>query len=325
MPAAKSPFLDSIIRFMRVRSYSERSIDTYIYWIRYFIVHQGKRHPSQMGDNEVEAFLSFLANDRRVTPATQKIALNALSFLYNKFLQQPLGDVSQFRRANKQGKLPVVLTRQEVKQLFSHLSGYQLLIASIMYGSGLRRLEAVRLRVQDIDFDHLQIQVWNGKGSKHRLTTLAPELVEPLKHQVEQVRLYLGEDRRNGQFAGVYLPYALARKYPSAAKSPGWQYLFPATRLSFEPGTTHLRRHHLDESAVNKFVRAASQMARIQKQVTSHTLRHSFATHLLESGADIRTVQEQLGHHDVRITEKYTHVLNRGAYGVRSPFSDLPD
>ena len=158
MPATKSPFLDSIIRFMRVRSYSKRSIDTYIYWIRYFIVHQSKRHPTEMGDNEVEAFLSFLANDRRVTPATQKIALNALSFLYNKFLQQPLGDVSQFRRAKKQGKLPVVLTRREVKQLFSHLSGYQLLIASIMYGSGLRRLEVVRLRVQDIDFEGIEQQ-----------------------------------------------------------------------------------------------------------------------------------------------------------------------
>ena len=193
----------------------------------------------------------------------------------------------------------------------------------MLYGSGLRRIEAIRLRVKDLDFDHLQVQVWNGKGFKHRLTTLAPELVPRLKDQIERVKLNLREDKLNQQYAGVWMPDALARKSPNASYSPACQYLFPASRLSFEPGTQNLRRHHIDESSINKSIKFAVVKAGIDKQVSSHTLRHSFATHLLESGADIRTVQEQLGHQDVKITEIYTHVLKRGARGVRSPFSDL--
>jgi integron integrase len=308
---------------MIVRGYSKRTIDTYLYWIKYFIVFHKKRHPSEMHDIEVEQFLTFLAADRRVAISTQKIALNALAFLYNKFLEKPLGDVSKFRRSVKQAKLPIVLTRAEIASLFKYFNGVPLLIASMLYGSGLRRIECARLRVKDLDFDHLQVQVWNGKGFKHRLTTLAPELVPRLKDQIEQVKLILKEDKLNKQFAGVWMPGALARKHPKASFSPSWQYLFPATRLTFEPGSANLRRHHVDESGINKAIKMAAVEAGIEKLVSSHTLRHSFATHLLESGADIRTVQEQLGHQDVKITEIYTHVLNRGAKGVRSPFSDL--
>ena len=320
-----SPFLQSIADFMSVRRYSKRTINSYLYWIKYFIVFHGKRHPTEMHDAEVEQFLTFLATQRGVAIATQKIALNALAFLYNRFLKDPLGDVSQFRRVRRQAKLPTVLTRSEVNALLKHLQGSHSLLASLLYGSGLRRIEAVRLRVKDLDFNHLQIQIWNGKGYKHRLTTLAPELVNALKEQVGRVRELLTDDLENEQYAGVWMPDALGRKNPAAARSLGWQYLFPSANLSFEPGTRILRRHHVDESGINRAIRAAAKQAEIPKHVTSHTLRHSFATHLLESGADIRTVQEQLGHHDVTTTEIYTHVLKRGAHGVRSPFSDLPD
>jgi integron integrase len=318
-----SPFLYSITDYMTVRRYSKRTIDSYIYWIKYFIIYHQKRHPDEMHDAEVVEFLTHLARDRSVSIATQKIALNALAFLYNKFLNKPLDDVSQFRRVRKQPKIPTVLTRQEVASLMSHLQGTQRLVGSLLYGSGLRRIEVVRLRVKDIDFDHLRIQVWNGKGFKHRLTTLAPELVPTLKTQIDRVRVLLSEDLQNTQYAGVYMPDALDRKHPKAGVSLGWQYLFPSANLSFQPGTRKLRRHHIDESGVNRSIKTAAQRAGIGKQVTSHTMRHSFATHLLESGADIRTVQEQLGHADVKITEIYTHVLNRGAFGVRSPLSDL--
>lgn len=323
MTPNRSPFLDSIFRYMTVRRYTKRTIDTYLYWIKYFILFNQKRHPADMHDFEVEQFLTYLAVDKTVAIATQKIALNALAFLYNKFLEKPLGDVSQFRRTRKQAKLPVVLNKSEIQALLTQLEGLPLLIASMLYGSGLRRIEAVRLRVKDLDFDHFEVQVWNGKGTKHRLTTLAPELVPRLKNQINRVKVFLEDDLQNNQFSGVFMPDALGRKYPKAPFSLGWQYLFPSDRLSFDPGTRNLRRHHIDESNVNKFIKSASNNAKIQKQVTSHVLRHSFATHLLESGADIRTVQEQLGHQDVKMTEIYTHVLKRGAKGVRSPFSDL--
>ena len=318
-----SPFLQSLADYMAVRRYSKRTISTYLYWIKYFIVYHQKRHPRDMHGGEVEAFLTHLAVQRKVSIATQKIALNALAFLYNRFLEKPLGDVSEFRRVRRQVKLPTVLTRDEVNGLLSHLRGTHWLVASLLYGSGLRRIEAVRLRVKDLDFDHLQIRVWNGKGFKHRLTTLAPELVVPLKTHIEQVRLLLVDDLENRLYKGVWMPDALGRKYPKAARSLGWQYLFPSANLSFEPGIRNLRRHHVDESGVNRAIRNAAGQAGIEKQVTSHSLRHSFATHLLERGVDIRTVQEQLGHQDVTMTEKYTHVLKRGAMGVRSPFSDL--
>jgi integron integrase len=308
---------------MAVRRYSSRTIRSYLYWIRYFIVFHDKRHPEAMGGPEVVEFLTHLAVQKKVSIATQKIALNALAFLFNRVLQQPLGNLGEFNRAKRERKLPTVLNRLEVGQLLSGLSGLPLLLASLLYGSGLRRVEAVRMRIKDIDFDHHQLQVWNGKGRHHRLTTLAPELVPPLQAQIDRVQLQLREDSRHRHYAGVWMPDALARKYREAARSLGWQYLFPAARLAIDPQSGLLRRHHIDESNINRALRRAAQQAGIEKQVTSHTLRHSFATHLLESGADIRTVQEQLGHQDVKTTEIYTHVLKRGARGVRSPLSDL--
>ena len=320
---SSSPFLNSIREFMLVRRYSRRTIDSHLYWIKYFIVFNKKKHPQEMGDNEVKAFLTHLAVQRNVAAATQGIALNALVFLYNKVLEKPLNQIGDFKRSSRQRKLPTVLTRDEVSALLSQLDGVHLLMVSILYGSGLRRMELVRLRVKDVDLDNLQIQVWNGKGFKHRLVTLAPELKEAIIRQKSRVKALLEEDCLYPEYAGVWVPDALARKYPSAPKNLGWQFLFPSSRLSYEPGTRNLRRHHFDETNVNKILRTASQKAGIEKQVGSHTLRHSFATHLLQSGADIRTVQQQLGHADVKTTEIYTHVLKQGAYGVKSPLSTL--
>jgi integron integrase len=318
-----SPFLNSIFDFMSVRRYSKRTIKSYLYWIKYFIVFHEKRHPEGMGAFEVEQFLTYLAVTRKVSVSTQKIALNALAFLYNRVIKQPLGELGDFNRARTPAKLPVVLTRNEMAQLLRNLTGISQLVASLLYGSGLRRNEVVRLRVKDLDFDHHQLQVWNGKGNYHRLTTLAPELVPRLKVQIDRVKMYLKEDSQLPQYAGVWMPDALARKYREATRTLGWQYLFPSPRLSVDPGTGELRRHHIHEANINRDLKRAANLSGIEKQVSSHTLRHSFATHLLESGADIRTVQEQLGHQDVKTTEIYTHVLKRGARGVRSPLSDL--
>lgn len=323
MPRTSSPFLDSISRFMLTNRYSKRTIQSYLYWIKFFINYHKKRHPSEMGGAEIEQFLTYLAVERKVAAATQGLALNSLAFLYNKFLAKPMGNVGNFRRSSIQAKLPVVLARSEVQKLLAQLSATPLLMASLLYGSGLRRIEVVRLRVRDVDFDQLQLRIWFGKGFKHRITTLAPELLPVLKRHIVKVAHLLEEDRQNLGYKGVWLPDALGRKYPSASLSLQWHYLFPSTVLSVEPGTANLRRHHIDESALNKFIRKAAATAQIGKEVTCHTLRHSFATHLLESGADIRTVQEQLGHQDVKTTEIYTHVLKRGARGVRSPLSDL--
>lgn len=318
-----SPFLDSISDFMSVRRYSKRAIRSYLYWIRFFIVFNKMRHPNEMGAAEVEQFLTHLAVARTVSISTQKIALNALAFLYNRVLEQPLGNLGEFNRASRPRNLPVVLTRFEVARLLQNMTGIPLLVTSLLYGSGLRRTEAVRLRVKDIDFDHHQLQVWNGKGCHHHLTTLAPELAALLQTQIERVRMQLREDSQHQYYAGVWMPDALERKYREAGKTLGWQYLFPSSRLAIDPDSDQLRRHHIDESNINRSIKQAAFDAGIEKHVTSHTLRHLFATHLLESGADIRTVQEQLGHRDVKTTEIYTHVLKRGARGVRSPLSDL--
>ncbi len=318
-----SPFLNSISDFMMVRRYSKRTIRSYLYWIRYYIVFCSMRHPEDMGAIEVEQFLTHLAVARSVSISTQKVALNALAFLYNRVLDQPFGTLGEFNRSRKARNLPVVLSRGEVSQLLRFMTGTSHLVASLLYGSGLRRSEAIRLRVKDIDFDHHQLQVWNGKGHHHRLTTLAPELVPSLQVQIEKVRMLLKQDSVLSQYSGVWMPNALARKYQQAGKTLGWQYLFPSLRLSIDPDSGLVRRHHIDESNVNRALKQAALKAGIEKHVTSHALRHSFATHLLESGADIRTVQEQLGHQDVKTTEIYTHVLKRGARGVRSPLSDL--
>lgn len=320
---SSSPFLQTIYEHMLVRRYSKRTIKAYLHWIKFYIVYHRKQHPTDLSAPHVEAFLTHLAVERTVAAATQSIALNALVYLYRHILNKPLEDIGGFRRSTKQRKLPVVLTRDEVRQFLLQMSGTRRLMVSLLYGSGLRRIELVRLRVKDVDFDQLQLRIWNGKGGKHRLTTLAPELTPLLQTQILGVEQLLNDDRRLRDYAGVWMPDALARKNPSAQFELGWQYLFPSSRLSIDPGTTYLRRHHFDESALNRIIRIATRKAGIKKEVTSHTLRHSFATHLLQAGADIRTVQQQLGHADVKTTEIYTHVLKQGAHGVKSPLSHL--
>lgn len=308
---------------MLVQRYSRRTISTYLHWIKYFILFSGKRHPCHLHDEDIIRFLTFLAVERNVSAGTQSLALNAIVFLKTRFLGQTVGDLSGYSSACKPRKFPVVLTRKEVAALLSQLAGVQYLMAAMMYGSGLRRIELVRLRVKDVDFDYGQIRVINGKGGKHRLVTLAEELTPLLRQQVERVENYFTQDLMCEGYAGVWLPDALARKYPNAPFESGWHYLFPASRLSIDPAGKLLRRHHYDESNLNKVLKKAARDANIQKQVSCHTLRHSFATHLLKSGVDIRTVQQQLGHADVKTTEIYTHVLKQGAQGVRSPLSAL--
>lgn len=319
----KSPFLNEISDFMLVRRYSKRTIDTYITWIRAYINFNQKQHPSELGSADVERFLTHLAVNRTVSASTQSVALNALVFLYNKFLEQPLADVSAFRRTKRQAKLPTVLTQSEMALLLQQVPQQYKLLIGMLYGSGLRRMELVRLRVNDIDTSMKQIRVWNGKGFKHRFTTLAIELIPAIERQKKRVEIILDEDLQNPDYAGVWMPDALARKYKGANKTLAWQYLFPSVRLSIDPETNKIRRHHMDESMVNKVIKQAGKAAGIQKTISSHTLRHSFATHLLQGGADIRTVQQQLGHADVKTTEIYTHILKQGADGVKSPLSDL--
>ena len=318
-----SPFLQYIAEFMYARRYAKRTVDSYVHWIKMYILFNKKQHPAQLTEQDVERFLSYLTNQRNVAPRTQASALNALSFLYKTVLQKPLSLNLNFNRSQLSPKLPVVLTRSEVVALLRVIEPRYKLLAQLMYGSGLRLMEAVRLRVHDIDYDYLSVMVWQGKGNKNRRTTLAAELAATLKQQTQFVLQYFQADLANPEYAGVWLPFALARKFPTASKELGWQYLFPSVQLSFDPDAKLLRRHHLDESCVRREIKIAAKKAGINRNVTCHTLRHSFATHLLESGADIRTVQEQLGHSDVRTTQIYTHVLNRGAAGVKSPLSQL--
>jgi integron integrase len=318
-----SSFLQQVADYMRTRRYAKRTIETYQHWIRFYILFHKKQHPSQLGNAEVEQFLTWLAVERHVAFKTQSSALNALVFLYREFLQQPLSLQLNFNAAKTPPKLPVVLTRAEVGALLRWIDPKYKLLTQLMYGSGLRLMEAVRLRVKDIDFDYLSVMVWQGKGNKNRRVTLASELVPALRQQIIHVERLLDADMQNPIYSGVWLPYALALKNPAAPKQLGWHYLFPSNQLSRDPESALIRRHHLDETCVRKAIKFAAFQAKIQKNVTCHTLRHSFATHLLESGADIRTVQEQLGHSDVKTTQIYTHVLSRGGNAVKSPLSLL--
>ena len=318
-----SPFLNYITEQMRLKRYAKRTIQSYIYWIKAYINFNDQRHPMNCHDAEVEQFLSHLTNKLNVAPKTQGVALNALVFLYRGILLTPLTLELNFNKSRQATKLPIVLTQAEVSALLSQIANRYALQCKLMYGSGLRLMEVVRLRVQDIDFDFHAIQIWQGKGGKNRRVTLAKELCESLKAQIAMVQSIYKQDEANPNYKGVWLPYALARKYPSARNNVQWHYLFPSGRLSADPETGYLHRHHIDETSLRKAVKMAAYNARIEKNVTCHTLRHSFATHLLQRGADIRTVQEQLGHSDIRTTQIYTHVIDNGANGVRSPLSDL--
>jgi len=318
----KSPFLEKVRRLMRVQHYAIRTEQAYVDWIRRFILYHGKRHPEAMGEDEVSEFLTHLVINRNVAPATQGQALNALVFLYRKVLDRPLQNIPNIVRSKKKTKIPVVLSRSEVASLLSGLESVHWLGGCLLYGSGLRLMECIRLRVQDIDLDRLSVTVIGGKGGKDRVVTLAKELVVPLGRHLEYTKLIHERDIAEG-YGRVYLPYALERKYPNAATSWGWQYVFPATRRSVDPRSGIIRRHHLDESCFQKAVKRAVKNAGINRPASCHTLRHSFATHLLERGADIRTVQEQLGHSDVRTTEIYTHVIGRGGSAVISPLENI--
>ena len=310
--------LDQTRSQLRLRHYSIRTEQAYLHWIKRFILFHNKRHPSNMAEPEISKFLSHLAEDKNVAASTQNQALSAILFLYRDVLGITLRQIENVERAKKPARLPVVFTREEVKAVLAHLEGTKWLVTSLLYGSGLRLMECLRLRVKDIDFHYGQITVRDGKGGKDRVTILPGHLKDPLLAHLERVRALHQLDIRQG-FGQVYLPFALDRKYPAADRQWGWQYLFPAPKRSVDPRTNKVRRHHLAESVIQKAISAALQKAGITKPGSCHTLRHSLATHLLESGYDIRTVQELLGHKDVSTTMIYTHVLNRGGKGVKSP------
>lgn len=318
-PGPQRPrLLDEVRRRLRLKHYSLRTEQAYLYWIRRYIHCNGLRHPRELGGAEVERFLSDLASRARVAPSTQNQALAALLFLYKQVLALDLPWMQDIVRAKRTPRLPVVLSRPQTATLLRAMHGREALMAGLLYGSGLRLMECLRLRVMDVDFDRNEIVVREGKGGKDRKTVLPAALRDALHAQIEQVRVTHARDLEAG-FGAVSLPGALARKYRNAERAFGWQYVFPASRRGIDPVDGREKRHHLDESVLQRAVRTAARVASIDKPVSPHTLRHCFATHLLESGSDIRTVQELLGHKDVATTQMYTHVLNRGAGAVLSP------
>lgn len=318
LSSAHQKTLEKMRTTMVGRQYAKRTINAYLDWATRFLGHYPHRQIVDLDATAVKAFLTWLVDKQNVAVNTQKQALNALVFLFQESEERSLGDFSDFTRAKKPIKVPVVLSREEVSTLLAEMNPPFTLVCHLLYGAGLRLMEAIRLRIKDVDFAQNQILIRDGKGRKDRLTMLPDTCRETLKGQIAEARRIHTEDllRNHGE---VWLPSALSRKYPGAARDWRWQYVFPASRVSVDPENGNVRRHHFDESAVQRAVRAAAKKAGLSKPVTPHTLRHSFATHLLESGYDIRTVQELLGHADVATTMIYTHVLNRGGLGVKSP------
>ncbi len=322
--ASKPPrLLDQLRRELRVRHRSRRTEQAYVDWARRFILFHGKRHPREMGGAEISAFLNHLAVDRRVSASTQNQALSAIVFLYRHVLRGELPSLDELVRARKPRHLPVVLSVDEVCVLLAQLDGASWLVASLLYGSGLRLMECLRLRVKEVDFALQQIVVRDGKGGKDRATPLPVTCADPLRRQLDRATLIHERDLREG-YGEVSLPGSLARKYPHAAREWGWQYVFPAHQRAVDPCDSVPRRHHLHPSGIQRAVNRGVRAAGIAKAASCHTLRHSFATHLLANGYDIRTVQELLGHRDLKTTMIYTNVLNRGGPGVRSPLDALP-
>lgn len=315
----KPRVLEEVRNVARIRHLSLRTEQAYVQWIRRYILFHKKRHPREMDEEEIRAYLSHLAVNEGISASTQTVALSALLYLYRDVLKKDLPYVSNIERAQKPKRLPVVFTRDETKRILANLKGTHFLVAGLLYGSGLRLMECLRLRVKDIDFTYGQVVVRDGKGEKDRLTMLPAKLKHPLLRHLQKIKVLHEEDLRAG-YGEVFLPYALARKYPNAPKQWGWQYVFPAARRSIDPRSGVERRHHFSETSAQKAVKNAIHKANLAKNGSCHTFRHSFATHLLEQGYDIRTVQELLGHKDVKTTMIYTHVLNRGGRGVKSPF-----
>jgi len=314
--------LDQVSEVMRYYHYSKRSEESYVRWIKQFVLFNNKRHPSEMGKPEIERYLSHLAVNKNVAVATQSQALNAIVFLYKKVLHLPVADDLAPVRSKKSVRLPVVLSTGEMSLLLGSMSGVNQLMARLMYGGGLRLMELVRLRVKDIDFANGYIVVRDGKGGGDRTTLLGESIVDDLKSHLAKVKPLYDQDVSDGN-ANVYMPNALAEKYPSASRSWDWQYAFPSSKLSKDPRGGAIRRHHINESNVQKAIRAAKNKAGLSKPTTPHTLRHSFATHLLEAGTNIRVVQKLLGHKDVKTTEIYTHVLQQQLHNVVSPLERL--
>lgn len=315
--------IDALIKALRLGHYAYRTEQSYMAWVKRFLVHRGQADPRQLGAQDVASFLEYLALRRHVSSSTQNQALNALVFFFDKVLQQPLGDLGSFIRAKRPKRLPVVLSRSEVHKLLCAMDGVFGVMGQLMYGTGMRLMEAVRLRVQEIDFDYRQITVRNAKGNKDRVVPLPETLIKPLQEHLEHIRTVHNKDLAAG-YGRVYLPEGLMRKYPNAAAQWPWQYVFPSSRLSVDPRSGEMRRHHLHENGLQKMIKTKAAQVGITKRVNSHALRHSFATHLLEAGYDIRTVQELLGHADVSTTMIYTHVLNKPGLGVRSPLDFGP-
>ena len=322
--SAAPRLMDQVRETLRFYHYAYNTEKSYVEWILRFIRFNGKKHPRDMGKYEIERFLSHLAVNRNVAASTQNQAFNAIMFLYKRVLDMPMDLDIRARRTSKARRLPTVLSKEEAKSLLSCMSGTAKMLAGLMYGSGLRSLEVVRLRIHDIDFENNQIFVRVAKGGKDRTTIFPDTLHQPIRDQIEIVKKLHDEDLSEG-FGEVYLPMALSRKYSKANIAFGWQYLFPAKVRSTDPRSGRVRRHHLDKSAIQKAVSSARTRAKITKRVSPHTLRHSFATHLLENGENIRVLQVLLGHNDVKTTEIYTHVMQKSHEKIESPLDDFSE
>ena len=316
--------IDEVRDVMRLHHYSIHTERTYCDWIKRYIRYHSMTNRQDLIDGEakIESFLTHLAVDKTVSPSTQNQAMNALAFLYKQVLKKPLDGKINAVRAKKKVNVPVVMTREEVARIIALMEGTPQLVVKLLYGSGLRILEALRLRVQDIDYEFKQITVRSGKGEKDRVTPLASSAIPLLKNHLLRVKVIHEQDLNQG-YGEVYMPYALARKYPNAAKEWNWQYVFPARNLANDPRSSKVRRHHVDPSVINKAIKVAVRKTGLTKRISAHTFRHSFATHLLQRGTDIRTIQSLLGHKDVATTMIYTHVLQQGGHGVLSPLDDL--